>query len=220
MSRRKLAFFLVLLSPFLFLPFSQAQAAKPLLDTTLTFSADGTATVKHMSYQKSGKDVETDKIESALIFYALVMNKLDEAARKTLMGQVQAGVGRIATEKGLMRADLVKGAPFVKPLGSAPNPASLKVVFAELPGQGHTMELQPVDTGNLPLNSAVMFVLQDLTQNLSENGLRLMVLAMGGMNKWYREVGQASSPESIGQAPAYGINIAVEILEKLSGQKK
>lgn len=220
MSRMKFGFLMVFLSPFFFLSSGNAQAAKPLLDTTLTFAADGTATVKYMSYQKSGKDVEPDKIESALVFYALAMNKLDEASRKTLLGQIQGAVGRIATEKGLQRADVAKGASFVKPFAQAPDPAALKIVFAELPGQGHTLELQPENIGPLPLNSAVVYYFQDLTQNLSENGLRLMVLAMGGMNKWYREVGQASSPESVSQAPAYGLNLAVEILEKLSGSGK
>jgi hypothetical protein len=40
------------------------------------------------------------------------------------------------------------------------------------------------------------------------------------MNKWYREIGQAASPESVSQAPSYGLTVAVEILEKVGGMKK
>jgi hypothetical protein len=220
MSMLKRGVLPALLISCLVFPLARAQAAKPLLDTILTFSQDGTAKVSHLSYEKAAKNAETDKIESALIFYALVMNKLDDAGRKALLSQVQASVGKIATQNGLVRADLIQGSPLVKPLGQAPNPPSLKIVFAELPAQGHTLEFQPPDTGNLPLAAGVLYFFQDLTRDLSERGLRLMVLAMGGMNKWYREIGQAASPESVSQAPSYGLTVAVEILEKVGGMKK
>jgi len=199
---------------------SLAHAAKPLLDTSLTFSQDGTAKVSQLSYQGTEKDAESNKIESALIFYAIVMNKSDEATRKSLMGSVQTAVGKIATDKGLQRANIVQGSPFIKPLGAAPNPATLIVAFGEEPGQGHTLELKPADTGNVPMAASVIYVFQDLTKNLSESGLRLLVLAMGGMNKYYRDVSPASAPESVSKAPAYGLNLAADIITNLSGGKK
>ena len=196
-----------------------AQAAKPLLDTSLTFAQDGTAKVSQLSYEGTDKDAESNKIESALVFYAIVMNKSDEATRKNLMGAVQAAVGKIATDKGLQRANIIQGSSLIKPLAAAPAPATLIVSFGEEAGQGHSLELKPSDTGNLPMASAVIYIFQDLTKNLSESGLRLLVLAMGGMNKYYREVSPASAPESVSKAPAYGLTLATDIIQNLSGTK-
>ncbi len=70
------------------------------------------------------------------------------------------------------------------------------------------------------LAPTTLYLIQDNIKTLSESGLRLMVLAMGGMNKWYREVGKASDPNSVSKAPSYALNLAVDIVEKLGGKKK
>ncbi len=193
-----------------------AQTAKPLLDTKIVFSKDGSAQVTYQTFGTSAQDTVGNKIESALVFYAYVMNKLDDATRKALMGEVQASVTKIATEQGMVRADLIRGVPFIKPLSQDPPADGLKISFADLAGKGHSLEVTPVDGGGLPMASAVLYYFQDLVKNLPENGVRLLVLSMGGMNKWYRELGQATDPASVTKAPSYGLNVAVEILQKLS----
>ena len=80
--------------------------------------------------------------------------------------------------------------------------------------------MKPATLDSKFLAPAVLYIFQDQIKALSESGLRLMVLAMGGMNKWYREIGKASDSNSVAKAPAYALNLAVDILEKLSGKKK
>lgn len=201
-------------------PLAQAQSAKPLLDTKLIFSKDGKANIQYTTYASSREDAETNKIQSALIFYAIAMNKLGDSERKVLMNQVQASVSKIATEKGLVRANLIEGISWIKALKSEPLKEGLQLRFTEIAGKSHSLEMIPADGGGQPLDAAVMYMFQDLTKNLSESGLRLTVLAMGAMNKWYRELGQASDPESLAKAPAYALNLAVDIVEKLQSAKK
>ncbi|HKY62102.1 MAG TPA: hypothetical protein VJR29_01655 [bacterium] len=197
-----------------------AQAAKPLLDSKIVFAPDGQAKVSYNDYGSKAEALESSKIESTLIFYALAMNKVDLDTGKALMGQVQGAVSKIATEQGMVRADIIKGNPMLKPVQGAPAEQSLTLAFAELAGKGgHSLELKPDNLDVKYLAPATLYLIQDQVKNLSESGLRLLVLSMGGMNKWYREIGKASDPESVGKAPSYALNLAVDILQKLSGGK-
>jgi len=196
----------------------QAQITKPILDTKIVFAKDGSATVSYNTFGAPTQDAETSKIESALVFYAYTMNKLDETKRKELMGEVQAAVSKLATDKGLVRADIVKNVPLIRPLAQEPSKEGISIKFGEMAGKEHSMDIQPPDGGGLPMDAAVLYYFQDLTKGLSSSGLRLMTLSMGGINKWYREKGQASDPNSVSQAPAYALNLAVDIIEKLSGK--
>lgn len=197
-----------------------AQAAKPLLDSKILFTPDGQAKVSYNDYGSKGDALESSKIESTLIFYALAMNKADLATSKTLMSQVQGAVGKIATEQGMVRADILKGNPMLKAVQGASAEQSLSLAFAELANKGgHSLEVKPDAIDPKYWAPAALYLIQDQIKNLSESGLRLFVLAMGGMNKWYREIGKASDPESVGKAPSYALNLAVDILQKLSGKK-
>jgi len=195
-----------------------AQTAKPVLDTKIVFTKDGNATVTYNTFGAPAQDAETNKIESALIFYAYTLNKLDASRRTALMGEVQASLNKLATEKGLVRADIIKGVPLIKPLAEEPSKDGIRISFSEI-GKQHSLEVTPPDGGGLPLDAAVLFYFQDLTKGLTESGLRLLTLAMGGMNKYYHEKGQPSDPESVSKAPSFALNLAVDILEKLSGNK-
>lgn len=198
----------------------QAQAEKTLLVTKVAFGPDGNAKVSYDTKGLTGQAADSNKIETALVFYAFAMNKLDSDSGKALINQVQAAVGKIATEQGMVRAEILKGNPLLKPLQTAPAEQTLELVFTELPGKGNGLELKPETLDSKFLAPAVLYIFQDQIKALSESGLRLMVLAMGGMNKWYREIGQASDAASVAKAPAYALNLAVDILEKLSGKKK
>jgi hypothetical protein len=90
--------------------------------------------------------------------------------------------------------------------------------FSAVPNQGNVLEVKALGENATLLGPSVFYLFQDAVKTLPDNGLRLMVLALGGMNKWYREVGKASDPNSLSQAPVYGLNLAVDIISKFSGQ--
>jgi len=221
---RPLFFRLLPILGLLILPgFAQAQtapAAKTLLATKIAFGPDGNAKVSYDAKGQAGKDVDGNKIESTLVFYAFAMSRLDSDSGKVLLNQVQASISKVATEQGMVRADILKGNPVMKPLQDAPAAQTIDLIFSEAGGKAHSLEMKPETIDIKFLAPATMALIQDQVKGLSESGLRLMVLAMGGMNKWYREVGKASDPDSLVKAPAYGLNLALDILEKLSGKKK
>jgi len=198
---------------------AEAQAAKTLLDTKIVFGKDGTAQVSYDVHGASPQDTETNKIESSLVFYALAMNKLDPEAATALMNQVQNIVSKVATEQGMVRADVVKGNPLLKPLSAAPVEQTVNLSFASVPGSGHSLEVKPETLDAKLWAAATIYLLQDQVKRLGESGLRLLVLAMGGMNKWYREIGKANDPQSVSKAPSYALNLAVDILQKLGSKK-
>ncbi|MFO1462814.1 MAG: hypothetical protein U1F66_03490 [bacterium] len=205
----------------LFLPaMALAQTAKPLLVAKVAYGPDGVGKVSYDTKGITGQDVDSNKIQSTLVFYALAMNRLDLDSGKALINQVQAAVSKVATEQGMVRADIVKGNPLLKPLLDAPAEQSIELTFSEQPGKGVALEVKPEGFDAKFLAPTTLYLIQDNIKTLSESGLRLMVLAMGGMNKWYREVGKASDPDSVSKAPSYALNLAVDIVEKLGGKKK
>lgn len=196
-----------------------AQAEKVLLVTKIAFGPDGSAKVTYDTKGNATQEVESSKIQSALIFYALAMNKLDSESGKALINQVQAAVSKIATEQGMARADLLKGNPLLGPLQASPTEQNLDLIFSQV-GKSNSFELKPDGFDSKFLAPGVIYLFQDQVKGLSESGLRLLVLSMGGMNKWYREIGKASDADSVAKAPAYALNLAVDIVEKLSSKKK
>ena len=196
-----------------------AQAEKVLLVTKIAFGPDGSAKVTYDTKGNVTQEVESSKIQSALVFYALAMNKLDSESGKALINQVQAAVSKIATEQGMARADLLKGNPLLGPLQASPAEQNLELVFSQV-GKSNSFELKPDGFDPKFLAPGVIYLFQDQVKGLSESGLRLLVLSMGGMNKWYREIGKASDADSVAKAPAYALNLAVDIVEKLSSKKK
>ncbi len=196
-----------------------SQATKPLASSHIAFSKDGKVKVSYLPLGASPQDLDTYKIETAMLFYAFAMNKLDSAAQKSLMTQVQKGVSSIATDQGLKRGDLIKNNPVIQAYVKNPVEQNLEIKFSEISGKGNQIEILPQAFPVSALAPAVLYFFQDLTNTLPEGGLRLMVLAMGGMNKWYREIGKASDPNSLIQAPVYALNLAVDIVSKISGKK-
>ena len=198
-------------------PAAKPAAAKSLLDTKIVFAKEGAPKVTFDSHVSSNTDVETNKIQTALVFYAYTMNRADDNTRKALIGQIKSAVSKVATDEGLVRADLLQGNPLLK---SFPNGVPVFTIIAsQNPGQGTAFEVQPPNGDGAQMAEAAIYLFQELVNKLSESGLRLMTIAMGGMNKWYLELGQASDPASISKAPAYALNLAVDILEKLNGKK-
>lgn len=197
---------------------AQAQgASKVVLETKIAFTSGGLAKVTQVS-KASPEDAETNKIMTSMVFYAFVMNKLDVEARKGLINQVQVAVSQVATETGLQRPNILKDNILLKPLAAA-TPQEINLTLSEVTGQGFSLEVKPESIDNSYLTAGVLNLYQDLIQGLPENGLRLMVLAMGGMNKFYRDGADPADPANISKAPAYALNLAVDIIQKVSGQK-
>lgn len=191
---------------------------KILLETQIRFSPQGVPQVTFKNHQQSAEDDLSNKIQAALIFYAYIMNQMDSTQSTALLNEVQKVVGWVATDEGLKKPNFVKNHPKLPKPDAALAGQGFDLIFSSVPGRGNRLEVKPLGE-SMPLAiPAVLGVFQELVNTLPENGLRLMVLAMGGMNKWYRELGKASDPDSVAKAPAYGLNLAVDILAKVSGK--
>lgn len=198
---------------------SWAQAAKPLLATRMEYAETPQPKVTFNTYGLSEQDNASNKIQSALMFYAYAMNQIEEANRAALLNEAQGIVSKVATEAGLKRPDILKNNPILNLAKGETKGQGYALDFSAVPNQGNTLEVKVLGNNPALLGPSVFYLFQDAVKTLPDNGLRLLVLALGGMNKWYREVGKASDPNSLSQAPAYGLNLAVDILSKFSGQK-
>jgi len=200
-------------------PLAWAENVKPLLETKIVFDGEGKSKVSYDTHGQSDKDTVSNKIQSSLIFYAYAMNQMDSKTQTTLLNEIQKMVGFVATDEGLKRPNFIKHNPYMP----KPNPElagkGFDLTFSALPGKGNNLNVKPMGEDNTLKIPAVLSQFQDLITNLPTEGLRLMVLAMGGMNKWYREIGKASDANSVSKAPSYGLNLAVDILAKVSGKK-
>jgi hypothetical protein len=202
---------------------SQADTSKPVLNINVVFANEGSAKLSYDIHGATQQDGDSSKIEAAMVLYAVVMNKLDTNARKALINQVQTAVSKVATEQGLVRADIIKDNPLLKPLAQGAAGKQFSVVFSEVAGQGHTLEVNPSEIEATYLTGGLIYLFQDLIQKLPDSGVRFMVLAMGGMNKYYRDGADPSDPASLSKAPSYALNLAADIIQKVSsqgGQKK
>jgi hypothetical protein len=196
-----------------------SQAAKPLLGTQVTYSASPPPQVSFDTHGLSAQDIASNKIQSALMFYAYAMNQIEEAHRTPLLNEVQNIVSKVATEAGLKRPDILKNNPILNLAKGDTKGQGYSLNFSAVPNQGNVLDVKALGQNGTLLGPSVFYLFQDAVKTLPDSGLRLMVLALGGMNKWYREVGKASDPNSLSQAPAYGLNLAVDIISKFSGQK-
>ncbi|MCP5468706.1 MAG: hypothetical protein H7A32_05510 [Deltaproteobacteria bacterium] len=197
---------------------TSAKKENLLLETTISFNEKGKAQVSYDS-KSSSQDVLTNKINSALVLYAYVMHHTKENQRVPLLNQVQRSVQKIATGSGLKRADLITGNSLANLTGKEIANKGLKIALSKELGKGNSIEVIPLEGSEEILLPSVFYMFQDLTDNLSENGLRFMVLAMGAMNKCYREVPgcKGENAESMVKAPSYGLNLAVQIISKVTG---
>ncbi len=203
-----------------FSPQLMAQAAKTLLDTKIVLVKEGPAKVSYDAKGSAAEEIESNKIQTALVLYAVAMNKSDAETQKALLAQMKSAVGKIGgTDKGLVRADFIQGSPLLKNLTVGPEGQTLVVNASEIPGKGVSFDIKPPEVQGGPLVAAALSLFQDLVNKLSGNGLRFLTIAMGGMNKWYSEMGQASDPASISKAPGYALTLAADIVEKIYGKK-
>lgn len=196
-----------------------SQAAKPLLTTQLTYAELPQPKIAFDTHGLSAQDNASNKIQSTLMFYAYAMNQIEDSHRTTLLNEAQNIVTKVATEQGLKRPDILKGSPILQLTKGETKGQGYNLNFSAVPNQGNMLDVKALGENGTLLGPSVFYLFQDAVKTLPESGLRLMVLALGGMNKWYREVGKASDPNSLSQAPAYGLNLAVDIISKFSGQK-
>jgi hypothetical protein len=197
---------------------SWAQAAKELLGTQVSYGPSPQPQITFNTHGLSEQDNASNKIQSALMFYAYAMNQIEDTHRSALLNEAQTIISKVATEGGLKRPDILKGNTVLNLAKGETKGQGYTLNFSAVPNQGNVMEVKALGENGTLLGPSVFFIFQEAVKTLPDNGLRLMVLALGGMNKWYREVGKASDPNSLSQAPAYGLNLAVDIISKFSGQ--
>ncbi len=194
-------------------------AFKPQLTTKVLFDASGKPNIDVNAHGQNPNETATNKIQSALMFYAYAVNQETGAKQSSVISQGQLIVTAVATEDGMKRANILTANPLVKnnPAGEANR--GFELSFGSLGTKGNSLKVNPIGNAEGLLVPSVFYVFQETINTVPVNGLRLIALALGGTNKWYREVGKASDPNSVSQAPAYGLNLAVDIISKLSGAK-
>ncbi|MBI2335171.1 MAG: hypothetical protein HYU97_00190 [Deltaproteobacteria bacterium] len=200
---------------------SLAQAQVPerkVLESVIQFDPTVGVQTKFQGGSGNTVDNESYKIQLTLMWYANVLHRLgtSESANK-LRDEVQKGVQTIASEKGLLRANLLEKSIFIKNVQSKGLKTWTGVLWT-LEGKGTVLDF-PIGPEDIEMYgpASAIAVIHENTRSLSENGLRLLVLALGGMNKWYREQGSSTDQQSIVKATAYGLSMASDIVQKLAG---
>lgn len=192
---------------------------KPQLSTKIVYDASGKPKIEIDDHGQSTNDTATNKIQTSLMFYSYAMNQVPEAKRSAFLNQAQLIVTAVATEQGIKRANILKGNPQVQNIPSGDDGRGYNLTFGALGKKGNSLKVDPIGSAEGLLEASVFYVFQDTINTVPIPGLRLLALALGGTNKWYRELGKASDPNSVSQAPAYGLNLALDIISKLSGTK-
>lgn len=192
-----------------------AEALKPALNTKVIFKPDATAKISYQTHGKSKDEIATNKLQTALIFYAYSVKATEAKSRPALLNQSQKIVFQVASEQGLARPNILKNNSLAQVDATKVDGKGFEMIFGALPGKGNTLQVKEIADKSPQLYQFTTFWLfQDQIKNLPDNGLRIMVLALGAMNQWYREnMDKISEPSSIATASSHGLKTALEIME-------
>lgn len=194
--------------------FSNLMGQKLLGTATIKFYGEDEASVEYETEVSDKEQKEGDLMQLFALYYAKMLYNLNRGEHADqLIIYIQKAVESIMSKDGVNRASiLASGQKLVDPktngvtkkysgeLYEKSNQTRIVQTHMDMVGEGY---YAPVST--------VMF-LQYLIKNLSEGPLMFLVLVLGGMNKYYREVGDYSNMRSIIEAPNYGFNVATQIL--------
>ena len=195
------------------------ETLKPSLTTKILYNTSGKPKIEVNSHDQTPNDTATNKIQTALTFYSYALNQVPEANQSAVQNQAQLIVTEVATEAGIKRANILSGNPLIQNVPSGEGERGFELVFGTLGTKGNSLKVNPIGKTDGLLVPSIFYLFQETINTVPDNGLRLIALALGGTNKWYREIGKATDPNSVSQAPAYGLNLALDILSKLSGTK-
>ncbi len=215
--RKKIILFIM--SFFAFNVWAQTPEIK-LVDIQILFDPAMGVQTKLQNLSPNTTEQESHKIQSILLWYAHVLHRLgtSETGLK-LREEVQKDIQLVATPQGMVRANLLAKSSFLTNVTSK-GLKKWEGALVSLPGQGTSLNF-PIGKDDIEMYgpASTLGLIQEGVKGLSESGLRLFVLSLGGMNKWYREIGKPSDEQSIIKATSYGLTIATDIVEKLLGGK-
>lgn len=193
---------------------AQAQPLK-VFQANLSIKPGQAIGVSYQAFSESSTEKESYEIQFNLLWYSHVLYQLgDDPQAQILKEKVDAYLKLVATDKGLSRAKL-KAMPL-----SVSSEKVLSSVLQRIPSQGIVIQfpLSPEDVKLFGLAS-VFSVFEKSVSHLSENALRMWVLSLGAMQKWYESKGKWTDQKSTIEAPAHGLTTAATIIENLSKLK-
>lgn len=196
--------------------FSNLMGQKLLGTATIKFYGEDEASVEYETEISDKEQKDSDLMQLFTLYYAKMLFNLNRGEHADqLIVYIQKAVESVMGKDGVSRASiLATGQKLVEPKNSG----STKTYSGELFEKSNQTRIvqthmDMVGEGYYAPVSTVMF-LQYLINNLPEGLLVFLVLVLGGMNKYYREVGDYSNMRSIIEAPNYGFNVASQILSK------
>ncbi|MCB1215465.1 MAG: hypothetical protein KDK66_08320 [Deltaproteobacteria bacterium] len=215
--------FFVFLFLFCWIPMSLLAESKEtvLLTTSIDLKQDLAKAIHHEKKDLSEDDFWSYRVQALLMFYAYSMHHLKkEDMRINLLNEVQKYVGGVATDEGLQRPKLLNKSFFAKKIPKQKFEKPFVLNFLEEKGLGYSLQVEPEESQIDWLPLAVLSLFQETVDQAPPEVLRLLALSTGAINKWYRDPNhQASDPKSLIEAPAYALNLAIDILSKLTGKK-
>ncbi|MDX1386916.1 MAG: hypothetical protein R3257_04950, partial [bacterium] len=120
------------------------QNIKPLYTAKILFDASGKAKVTTKTHRQKPDEVATDMIQLSLMYYAYAMNRAPEDKRNDLLNQAQRIVTMVATEGGLVRADILKNNSLIQGVPKDAEGKGFNLTFGAIEGKGNTMDVQPI----------------------------------------------------------------------------
>lgn len=196
--------------------FSNLMGQKLLGTVTIKFYGEDEASVNYETEVSDKELKESDLMQLFALYYAKMLYNLNRGEHADqLIVYIQKAVESVMGKDGVSRVSiLATGQKLVKPKTNGVTKKYSGELY-EKSNQTRIVQthMDAVGEGYYAPVSTVMF-LQYLVNNLSEGLLVFLVLVLGGMNKYYREIGDYSSIRSIIEAPNYGFNVASQILSK------
>lgn len=197
--------------------FSNLMGQKLLGIATIKFYGEDEASVEYKTEVSDEMQKYTDLTVLFALYYAKILYSLNRGEHAdNLIGYVQTAVEDVVDGDLFVRRPsiLLEEHKLVEPkttgitkkysgeLFEKSNKTLIVETHMDMVGEGY---YAPVST--------IMF-LQYLINNLPDGDLTGLLFVLGGMNKYYREVGDYSEMRSLTEAPNYGFNVASQIFSK------
>ena len=194
--------------------FSNLMGQKLLGTAIIKFYGEDEASVEYETEISDKEQKESDSLQLFTLYYAKMLYNLNRGDHADqLIVYIQKAVESVMGKEGVNRASILASEQkLVEPKTSGVTKKYSGELY-EKSNQTRIVQthMDTVGEGYYAPASTVMF-LQYLIKNLSEESLMFLILVLGGMNKYYREVGDYSNMRSIIEAPNYGFNVATQIL--------
>jgi hypothetical protein len=196
--------------------FSRLTGQKLIGTVTIKFYGENEASVEYETEVLDKEQKENDLILLFALYYAKMLYNLDRGeAADQLKSYIQESVQRVLNKKGVNKTRiLVAGQKLVEARASGFT-MTYSGELHETSNKSRFIQTQ-MGWGNENYYSSVstFMFLQYLIDNLPEELLMHLFLALDGMHKYYQEIGDYSKIPSIIEATNYGFNVASQALSK------